>query len=283
MGAAAAGVLRHSPEHGVEIAEEAGDAQAPFAWASVTKLLVAMAVLVATEEGTLALDDPAGPPGSTVHHLLAHASGLGPDSHRPLSAPGRRRIYSNIGFEVLAQTLAHRSGMPFTDYLRTGVVLPLDMTPTVLPPGSSPASGARGSLRDLLTLAGELLAPRLVSAATMERATSVAFPGLAGVLPGFGRFDPCDWGLGFEIRDAKSPHWTGTSNSPATFGHFGQSGCFVWVDPLAQVACAALSDRAFGPWSVTAWPSLADAVLDAWAGSPAPSAPIDPGSEGSLP
>jgi CubicO group peptidase (beta-lactamase class C family) len=218
--------------------------------------------------------------GSTVRHLLAHASGLGPDSDRPLAAPGRRRIYSNIGFDVLAQTLARHSGMPFTDYVRTGVVLPLDMTPTLLADGSSPASGARGSLRDLLTLAGELLAPRLVSAATMERATSVAFPGLAGVLPGFGRFDPCDWGLGFEIRDAKSPHWTGTSNSPATFGHFGQSGCFVWVDPLAQVACAALSDRAFGPWSVTAWPSLADAVLDAWAGSPAP---IDPGSEGSLP
>ena len=57
------------------------------------------------------------------------------------------------------------------------------------------------------------------------------FPGLVGVLPGFGRMDPNDWGLGFELRDAKSPHWTGARNSPRTFGHFGGSGTFLWVDP----------------------------------------------------
>jgi len=265
VGSAAAGVVRLSPGPVVDVVEHTGDLDATFPWASVTKLLVAMAVLLATEEGTVALDDGAGPPGSTVRHLLAHASGLGPDSERPLTAPGRRRIYSNVGYEVLAASLARRSGMPFTDYLRAGVVHPLAMTGTELPAGSSPASGARGSVRDLLALAGELLAPRLVSPATLQRATSVAFPGLAGVLPGFGRFDPCDWGLGFERRGAKAPHWTGTRNSPDTFGHFGQSGGFVWVDPRAQVACAALSDRAFGPWAKAAWPALADAVIRRWA------------------
>ena len=270
VGSAAAGVVIRT-RAGVEVVEQVGNPDVASTWASVTKLLVSMAVLVATEEGTLGLDDPAGPPGSTVRHLLAHASGLGPDGDvdRPLTAPGRRRIYSNAGFDVLAGTLALHSGMPFTDYLTSGVVLPLHMTGTELPPGSSPASGARGPLRDLLGLAGELLAPRLVSPSTMAIATSVAFPGLAGVLPGFGRFDPCDWGLGFEIRDAKAPHWTGTRNSPATFGHFGQSGCFLWVDPGAQVACAALSDTAFGPWAATAWPALADAVVDRWAQAPA--------------
>jgi CubicO group peptidase (beta-lactamase class C family) len=267
---------------GVETVEETGDRDTPYPWASVTKLLVALAVLLATEEGTLGLDDPAGPPGSTVRHLLAHASGLGPDSPRPLTAPGRRRIYSNIGFEVLADTLAHHSGMPFTDYLAQGVVLPLDMTRTELPPGSSPASGARGPLRDLLVLAGELLVPRLVSPSSMAIATAVAFPGLAGVLPGFGRFDPCDWGLGLEIRDGKAPHWTGARNSPGTFGHFGQSGGFLWVDPEAEVACAALSDTSFGPWAVTAWPALADAVIERWAAtSPAPGS-LDPGAPEAL-
>ncbi len=200
VGSAAAGVVASGPGPApTEVAEQTGDLDTPFPWASVTKLLVAMAVLVATEEGTVGLDDGAGPPGSTVRHLLAHASGLGPDAARPLTAPGRRRIYSNVGYEVLAAFLARRSGMPFTDYLRTGVVHPLDMTGTELPAGSSPASGARGPLRDLLALAGELLAPRLVSPATLDGATAVAFPGLAGVLPGFGRFDPCDWGLGFEL------------------------------------------------------------------------------------
>ncbi len=104
----------------------------------------------------------------------------------------------------------------------------------------------------------------MVATETLHGATSVAFPGLAGVLPGFGRFEPCDWGLGFEVRDAKSPHWTGTRNSPATFGHFGQSGAFVWVDPVAGLACAALSDLPFGPWAVEAWPRLSDAVLGHW-------------------
>jgi CubicO group peptidase (beta-lactamase class C family) len=267
VGAAAAGVVRATSDGAVVAGARTGDADAVFPWASVTKLLVAMAVLVAVEEGTLTLDDPAGPPGSTVRHLLSHASGLGPDSDRPLTAPGRRRIYSNIGYEILADVVSQSSGMPFTDYLGTGVVLPLHMTGTELVPGSSPASGARGPLRDLLVLAGELLAPRLVAPSTFAGATSVAFPGLAGVVPGFGRFDPCDWGLGFEIRDGKDPHWTGRRNSPATFGHFGQSGGFVWVDPVARVACAALSDRDFGPWAKAAWPALADAVVERFSGA----------------
>jgi CubicO group peptidase (beta-lactamase class C family) len=118
-----------------------------------------------------------------------------------------------------------------------------------------------GSVRDLVLLATELLAPTLIAPVTLARASTVAFGGLSGVLPGFGRQDPCDWGLGFELRDAKRPHWTGTANSPRTFGHFGQAGGFVWVDPEAQVACVSLSDRAFGPWAAEAWPRLSDAVL----------------------
>jgi CubicO group peptidase (beta-lactamase class C family) len=86
------------------------------------------------------------------------------------------------------------------------------------------------------------------------------------VLPGFGRQSPCDWGLGLELKDAKSPHWTGEHNAPSTFGHFGQSGAFVWVDPVAGLACAAVTDRPFGAWAVGAWPAFADAVLAETAG-----------------
>jgi CubicO group peptidase (beta-lactamase class C family) len=245
----------------VSLAGVQGDPERRAPWASVTKLCTALAVLVAVEEGTLDLGQPAGPPGSTVAHLLAHASGLGPDGHAVLAAPGRRRIYSNGGFELLAGLLAEFSGIAFGDYLREAVLEPVGMTGARLPSGGSPAAGLRGTLGDLLALGRELLVPTVVAPATLATATAVAFPGLSGVLPGFGRQDPCDWGLGFELRDAKRPHWTGDRCSPRTFGHFGQSGCFLWVDPDAGVACAVLTDTAFGPWAAATWPTLSDAVL----------------------
>ena len=247
---------------GVWIRGTVGAVDRTYPWASVTKLCTALAVLVATEEGTLSLDAPAGPPGATVAHLLAHASGLAPDEPVVVEAPGRRRVYSNAGFEVLAETLEARAGMAFAEYLTEAVFVPLGMWGARLVPGSSPAWGVEGSLADLLALGTELLSPSILSPATLARATAVAFPGLDGVLPGYGRQQPCDWGLGFEIRDAKQPHWTGGRCSPATFGHFGRSGSFLWVDPVAGIACGALADRAFGPWAAVAWPALADAVVD---------------------
>jgi CubicO group peptidase (beta-lactamase class C family) len=237
--------------------ESTGPDQA-WPWASVTKLITALTVLTAVERGEVALDEPAGPPGSTLRHLLAHASGLAPDSDDVLSAPGRRRIYSNRGIEIAAELVATRTGGDFGAVLRERVLEPLCMSGTELT--GSPAHGARGPVRDLAALGRELLAPTLAPS-LMAEATRPAFPGLTGVLPGFGRQDPNDWGLGFEIRDGKHPHWTGRHNSPATFGHFGQSGSFLWVDPEAGLACAGLADRPFGEWAAQVWPPLADAVL----------------------
>jgi len=244
---------------GGEVADTHGERTRVFPWASVTKLATSLACLVAAEEGTIDLDEPAGPPGSTVRHLLAHASGLpfepgGP----PIARPGVRRIYSNAGFEVLAAHVATRAEMPFAEYLEQAVLRPLGLGAALR---GSPAFGLHGSLDDLLRFARELVAPTLVSQETLAEATTVAFPGLAGVLPGLGRFDPLDWGLGFELKDGKDPHWTGRRTSPQTFGHFGRSGTFLWVDPAARVACACLADREFGGWALDAWPRLSEAVL----------------------
>ncbi len=223
----------------------------------MTKLLTGIATLVAVEEGTVDLDEPAGPEGSTLRHLLAHASGLPPEEGPPLMPPERRRIYSNYGIELAAALVAERAGMPFADYLH-GALEPLGLTGAL---HGSPAWGYRGSLEDLLALARELLAPTLVAPETLAEATSVQFPGLAGVLPSWGRMDPNDWGLAFELRDAKSPHWTGTRASPRTFGHFGAAGTFLWVDPDAGLALGVLTDREFGDWAKEAWPPFSDAVL----------------------
>jgi CubicO group peptidase (beta-lactamase class C family) len=236
-----------------------GPGAQPFPLASVTKPLFAYAVLVAVEEGTLALDQPAGPPGATVAHLLAHASGLADDQSAPLAPVGARRIYSNAGFEVLGRELARAAGISAADYVNQAVIEPLGLTATGI--GASPAHGGSSCVLDLLTLGGEWLRPTLIAPETMNQATTPWFPELVGVLPGFGRQDPNPWGLGFELKGHKAPHWTGAGNSPATFGHFGRSGTFLWVDPVAEVVCCALTDEAFGPWAATAWPALADALL----------------------
>ena len=241
--------------------ETAGPTGMLSPWASVTKLLVAVAALDAVQRGLLDLDEPAGPPGSTVRHLLAHASGLAFDSDTIQARPGARRIYSNRGIEIVADLVAARSGQPFERLLAQEVCLPLGMAATRLE--GSPAWGAVGPLGDLMNLAVELASPSLVDEHLLAEATGVAFPGLSGVLPGFGRQANCDWGLGFEIRDSKSPHWTGTRNSPRTFGHFGRSGSFLWVDPDAGLACVSLADRDFDDWARQAWPKLSDDLLAA--------------------
>lgn len=241
------------------VAGSHGPADHRFPLASVTKPLTAYATLIAVEEGAVELDEPAGPAGSTVRHLLAHTSGLAFDEDRPMAEPGTRRLYSNAGFEALGDHLAKVTEIPFPQYLHEAVLEPLGMTSTELP--GSPAKDALSTVGDLTRFAAELLSPRLLSPQTLRDATTVAFPGLRGVLPGYGGQSPNDWGLGFEIRDGKSPHWTGASSSPRTFGHFGQSGTFLWVDPEADAACVALTDRDFGQWAVDAWPQFTDAVL----------------------
>jgi CubicO group peptidase (beta-lactamase class C family) len=235
-----------------------GDASRAVRLASVSKPVAALAVMVAAEEGILDLDEAAGPPGSTVRHLLAHTSGLPFEGTTPIAQPGRRRIYSNEGFRVLGERLAAAAEMPFADYVREAVCRPLAIG---LDPAGDPGSGMHASLDDVLAFGRELLEPRLVADETRDEMVSVQFPGLPGVLPDHGRFDPLDWGLGVQLN-TRPPSWMGSRTSPSTFGHFGGTGTFLWVDPDARVVCAALTDREFGEWAKEAWPRFSDAVLE---------------------
>jgi CubicO group peptidase (beta-lactamase class C family) len=235
-----------------------GDSTRVFRWASVSKPVVALAALVAAEEGTLDLDGPAGPPGSTIRHLLAHASGLPFDPGPPIAKPGTRRIYSNPGFEALAERIALNAEMPFEEYLQKAVLGPLRME--AVHRGSA-AGGIQGSLDDLVKVTNELIEPTLIAQETLAEATSVQFPGLGGVIPGLGRFDPNDWGLGFELKDGKQPHFTGALTSPRTYGHWGGTGTLFWIDPESGLALALLTDLEFGDWAKEAWPRLSDAVV----------------------
>ena len=244
-----------------QVIARAGDVDAVHPLASVTKPLVVWSALVAVDRGLLALDDPAGPelPGATIAHLMSHSSGVAFDSPAVLAAPGTRRVYSNFGIEILGQRLQEATATPLEAWVETTVLEPLGMA-SVLVPGS-PAYSGSGTAADLSIFARELAAPRLVSADLAALARTPFLPQLDGVLPGYGRQVPNGFGLGLEVRGHKSPHWTGSRNSPATFGHFGQSGSFVWVDPVAGRQAVFLGEQPFGAVHKASWPALCDQIL----------------------
>jgi CubicO group peptidase (beta-lactamase class C family) len=178
-------------------------------------------------------------------------------------APAQRRVYSNAGIDLAAELVERATELPFARYLDEAVVRPLHLTNTLL--DGAPSRDGVSTVADLARVLHELLSSTgLLSAPMRADLDTVQYPGLRGVLPGFGMQDPNDWGLGFEIRGGKSPHWTGPTNSAATFGHFGQSGTMMWLDPQAQLGLVALTDRDFDDWARTGWPALADAVLSAY-------------------
>ncbi len=240
--------------------EIAGDRLAHFRWASVTKLLTAYGCLIAVEEGIVRLtDEVVSLEGVTLAHLLSHAGGIAFDEPTPVAAPGTQRLYSNASFRIAAAHVERNAGMAFSEYLRGGVLEPLGMGSVEW---SDPAAGAAGTIDHLATFAAELMSPTLLGAETVQDATRAWWPELDGFVPGFGMQRPCPWGLGFEIKGSKQPHWTGSTNSAQTFGHFGQSGAMLAIDPLRGEAGAgwcSLSPDPFGPWAKRAWPNMIDA------------------------
>ena len=248
-----------------------GDTDHVFPLASVSKLLTAYAVLVAAEEGAFGLDDRIPnalaehfdtPP--TIRQLLAHGSGVAFDSRSPERAPESRRIYSSAGYEMLADTVGELTTIAFPEYAVEALNQPLGMKVTY---EGSAGHGFSASVNDLALFAREILEPRLLPEQSLAEALTVQFPGLDGIVPGYGRQKPCPWGLGFEIHgvnnDIKSPHWLGETMPAHLAGHFGQSGTFFWVDRYTGTAAIVLTDREFGQWAKQRWSTFNDALWDA--------------------
>lgn len=242
----------------------AGDLTVVKPVASVTKLFTTYAILIAIERGYVTLDDICDGRGATLGHLLSHSSGLGFSEDTPVSEIAKNRIYSNIGIELAAAHLINNGPTGninnFGDYLHEVVLAPLAMYDTTLE--GSAASGLRSSLQDLIKFGRELLAPTLISRKTLGEATSVIFEDLGGVLPGFGLQRPCPWGLGFEIKGSKNPHWMAPNASSNSFGHFGQSGAYLFVEPESQLAITSLSAEPFGQWAKNIWPPTNQIIID---------------------
>ncbi len=258
----------------VEVVDRLGS-DGLFAMASVTKLFSAVAFHVAIEEEVLKPAEAILSNGATVAEILSHSSGLradviGPgDRNIPIRGPGVRRVYSNVGFDLLGSLLSGASGMDFGEYLTEAVLRPIHADSARLDPSTFPeagptgaAAGLWGTVSDLVALVCALISGPPLAEVSRVSLSTPHHPEIPGVLPGYGLMDPCPWGQGAEVRGNKSPHWTGTRNSPQTFGHFGRSGSFLWIDPVNQVFAGSLSSTAFGPWAVSLWPRLSDAILD---------------------
>ena len=252
-----------------EVVATIGDVDRVQRLASISKPMAAWAILVAVEEGVVDLDQHVGQPGCTLRHLLAHAGGYGFDGDDPIARPETTRMYSNAGYSLAAQVIETATDMTFAEYLDEAVFAPLGMRSSVL--RGSAAHGVRSSLADTCRFIAEVMRPTLIHATTAAQASRIHYPTLGGIVPGVGRYEQCPWGLGFEVRGSKQPHWTGTTNSPRTFGHFGGSGTMFWIDPDRDLGVVALADLDFDEWAPTAlnvWPELSDAVIAEYGESP---------------
>lgn len=254
-----------------------GDRTKGFRFASVTKIASTLAFVAALSEGVISLDQQLVG-GMVVRDLMGHSSGLGSDidpnvdifDQQPIVAPRTRRVYSSAGFEFLAKWLEIESGILFDEYLKEVVLDPAGMAGSSLSGGNWPgagttgaAAGMVGNVVDLHNLAIALFhGTPYVDLSYLKEAKSPYLPDLPGVLPGFGLMDANTWGLGFEIRGKKYPHWTSVLNSEHTYGHFGASGTFLWIDPVAKIGFGVLTDKSFGVWAQKAWPIVSTYVLE---------------------
>lgn len=237
-----------------EVVASEGDLGEVRPWASVSKMAVSMAFGVEVDWQFHAITETFGPNGATLSNLLSHSSGLGLEEGDPVVGVATKRVYSNYGFDYAVRRITEEYDP--VEWLADRVFRALGMESTSLK--GRPSSGVEGSTTDLRTLAEAWLRPDVIAKETRDLFITPFLADLDGIVPGFGRFSPCPWGLGPEVRGQKE-HWMG--DWPAdSFGHFGQSGALMLLNVREGIGVVATSTEAFGPWAVTLWPEWTSAA-----------------------
>lgn len=238
----------------VERVAEHGDLGAVRDWASVSKLAVSMAFGVEMDWDLHSYTEMVGPHGANFANLLSHSSGLGLEKGDPAVPIATKRVYSNCAVDLAVEKIVGENSA--SQWLEDRVFSPLGMNATSLE--GRPASDVKGSTNDMATFALAWMRSDLLAAETRDRLIRPYLPDLAGIVPGFGRFAPCPWGMGPEIRGDKQ-HWMGDWPE-RSFGHFGQSGALVLVNVDEALAVVATSTEPFGAWAVDLWPRWTSAA-----------------------
>ncbi|MFQ3632006.1 serine hydrolase domain-containing protein [Roseiflexus sp.] len=216
----------------------------------------------------------------------------------PIAPPGSKVEYSNVGYGLLGLIIEEVSRTPFATFMREHVIAPAglhdtwlappdDLFPRIvhvegtLDPGSSterfnsvyarrqthPAGSVLSTARDVarffqIFLDNGMCDGRAVLApATARLMITNQTAGLRGGIEGFMTWNECAWGLGFDLRGNKHPHFSGEYTSPSTFGHTGVSGVFAWADPALDLVCVMLANRTlFSLWHASCWSRFSTAV-----------------------
>jgi D-alanyl-D-alanine carboxypeptidase len=133
-----------------------GESAALFPWWSITKSVLAAAVLRLADQGRLSLDDSYNRRPFTIRQLLQHTAGLsnygGPpyraavaagdpvwpvaellarvDAERLIFSPGKDWAYSNVGYIFVRRLIEEKAGLEIDEALRTLVLGPLGIQRT---------------------------------------------------------------------------------------------------------------------------------------------------------
>lgn len=274
-----------------------------FDLASVTKVVATTAMaMILHERGILHLESPvatvlpefaslapreqrADREVVTVRMLLAHSSGLpayvklfGTARTRdelvrsamatPLvAAPGSKGDYSDIGFILLGEFLAHLGAAPLDVFAQKEVFAPLGMTRTCFNPPEEWKSGippteddrtfrhrvVQGQVNDenawvMGGIAGHagLFAPAIDVARFAECMLRGESPILKpATVELFTRREALPVGtcraLGWDTPSQSSS--SGAYFSPRSFGHLGYTGTSLWIDPDRQLSMTLLTNR----------------------------------------
>jgi len=275
-------------------------AETRFDLASLTKVIATTtAVMQLVERRKIHLDDPVekywqefgrnGKNTITVRQLLTHYSGLRADldldskwssydtaiklivAEKPISAPGKNYLYSDINFEILGELVRRVSGQPLDVYCAKHIFQPLgmkntgfnpppaqrsDIAPTeymgggkmqqgeVHDPTASRMEGVAGhaglfsTADDLAIFARMLLhggsahGVHILSRQSVEAMTTPQSP------PGKGRLRGLGWNLAAPFASNREQLVPVSS-----FGHLGYTGTLLWIDPVSQTYVIVLSNR----------------------------------------
>jgi CubicO group peptidase (beta-lactamase class C family) len=302
--------------------------------ASLTKVVATTtAAMILTERGALALERPvafclpdfvepydtaadplwAARGEVTVRHLLAHTSGL-PAYERfflrarakahvleeaqalPLEeAPGRKAVYSDVGFILLGAILELAAGQSLDAFCETEIFAPLGMKDTRFNPppelwnriapteqdnefrkrlihgevhdenawvmgGVAGHAGLFGTAGDLAAFCRMLLAGGRVNATqVLKHETIDEFTRAQPVAEGLAR------GLGWD--KPSEPSSCGRHFSSSSYGHLGFTGTSLWLDPEKELFVILLTNRVHPSRTNEAIrrvrPAVHDAVVEA--------------------